>query len=334
MTIKNGSKAFRKEIERQWGEYVGSTNKTWVEYGDGARSRSIVDFKKGVVTIQVLAVKSGAVLPAVKKQLEDAVVRAIDSRGSSQTVPPSPSGRDEGVLSEPVLTNQIAGPDGTIVTPQNAADFAQHVADAAATQKSAAGDERFEKYTFSFPLVPDHLARRMAPFVTVVKKYCLEFDLNFAQVLALIHTESYFNPLARSASNAIGLMQLVPEQGGREAYRFVSNDAAAEVPPVSSLFDPETNIHLGCAYLYLLRTRDFGDVTNRECGMYCSIAGYNGGPACVAYAFTGDNKLPPAIRTINSMNDPDRVYLFLVRNLPAAETRQYLESVRFQDTVV
>jgi membrane-bound lytic murein transglycosylase C len=322
-------KAFKKQITREWGDYVESTDKAWVEYGDSTTSRSVVDFKKGVVTIEVLVGKARAALPVVKDKLEKAVEQAITSRGTTSPETLSPGGPKESVLAEPVLTNQVADRTGAIVSPQSAATFARQITDSVVPQESAAGDPRFEKYILSFPLVPDHLARRMAPFVTFVKKYCLQYDLNFAQVLAMIHTESYFNPMAHSASNAIGLMQLVPEKGAREAYQFVSSsaDAAAVTVAQESLFDPETNVHLGCAYLYLLKTRDFGDVTNKDCSMYCSIASYNGGPACVAYAFTGYNRMQPAIRTINSMNDGERVYLFLVRNLPSAETRQYLENV-------
>jgi len=320
-------KAFRKEVMRQWGDYVGSTPATWVEYGKAEKTRSIVDFKKGIVTVQVLVRKGAAMLPVAKKQLEAAVEKIVASRGTASPAPASADASVEPVLPQPVLTNQVVDASGVTVTANNATSFAQQVVGETEPEKAAAGDGTEEKYTLSFPLVPDHLARRMAPFVPLVKKYCATYDLKTSQVLAMIHTESYFNPMAASSSNAIGLMQLVPQKGAAEAYQFVTNDASFSVVPRESLFDPETNIRLGCAYLYLLKTRDFGDVTNKDCGMYCSIAGYNGGPACVAYAFTGDSKLPRAIRSINSMNDADKVYLFLVRNLPSAETRQYLENV-------
>jgi membrane-bound lytic murein transglycosylase C len=325
---KKQFEAFKRKITLEWGEYIGSTDKTWVEYADSTRSRSLVDFKKGVVTIEVLVRKAEAVLPVVKRKLEKAVERTIESRGSIRAVSSTGSAPNDDILTEPVLTNQVVDTNGAVVSPQNADAFAKQIVEKSEPEKAVAGEANTEKYTLSFPLAPDHLARRMAPFVPVVKKYCVTYDLNLAQVLAMIHTESYFNPMARSASNAIGLMQLVPEKGARDAYRFVSSEGVtAAAVPQESLFDPETNIHLGCAYLYILKTRDFGDVTNKDCGMYCSIAGYNGGPASVAYAFTGEYKMPPAIRTINSMNDADKVYVFLVHNLPSMETRQYLENV-------
>lgn len=94
------------------------------------------------------------------------------------------------------------------------------------------------------------LVRRLAP------SYGLDPDL----VLAVIETESNFNPNARSPKNAQGLMQLIPAT----AARFGVEDA----------WDPEQNIRGGMAYLsWLLKYFD-GDVK-------LALAGYNAGEGAV-----------------------------------------------------
>jgi membrane-bound lytic murein transglycosylase C len=321
---ENQFNAFKKKIARQWGNYRGSSNKTWVEYADNARSRSVVDFKNGIVTVEVLEPKTEVRVAVVKKSLRDAVERVITSPGDLLDGLSQKSGTES---PSAVLTNQVSDSSGIPVSQRNVASFANHIVEAHPLKKADMADSGVVSYSLSFPLVPDHLVRRMTPFIPVVRKYCLVYDLDAAQVLAIIHTESYFNPVAYSTSHAVGLMQLVPEKGARDALKFISNSTEVNIPTLESLFDPEINIHLGCAYLYLLKTRDFGEVTNKDCGMYCSIASYNGGPACIANAFTGGNFLPPAIRAINSLNNPSRVYQFLIGNLPALETRRYLEEV-------
>jgi len=45
---------YKKEIEQQWDEFIGSTKKEWVDYGNNQSSRSIVDFEKGEVTLEVI----------------------------------------------------------------------------------------------------------------------------------------------------------------------------------------------------------------------------------------------------------------------------------------
>ena len=94
------------------------------------------------------------------------------------------------------------------------------------------------------------LVRALAP------RYQLDPDL----VLALIETESNFNPRALSPKNAQGLMQLIPAT----AERFGVQDA----------WDPEQNLRGGMAYLRWLLARFKGDVQ-------LALAGYNAGEGAV-----------------------------------------------------
>jgi membrane-bound lytic murein transglycosylase C len=144
-------------------------------------------------------------------------------------------------------------------------------------------------------------------------------------VLATIHTESCFNPVARSNRNAIGLMQLVPHTAGVDAYRAVYGKNV--VPTAAYLYNPEQNIELGCAYIYLLKHRYFREVRDADSRLYCTIAAYNTGPGNVAYAFTGRRAMRAATRMINTMKDAKSVYDHMIGSLPFAETRHYLAFV-------
>jgi membrane-bound lytic murein transglycosylase C len=145
-----------------------------------------------------------------------------------------------------------------------------------------------------------------------------------ALVLAMMQTESNFNPRARSSASAMGLMQLVPTSGGREAYRFVYG--RDRIPTARELYDPDTNIALGVGYLHLLMYEHFGDVRDPESRLYCTIAGYHTGPSNVARAFVGRRDVEAAVARVNQMS-PDAVKQRLLRRLPYRSTRVYLETV-------
>ncbi len=88
-------------------------------------------------------------------------------------------------------------------------------------------------------------------------------------VMALILQESYYNPRARSAVGATGLMQIMPATGkeiGKKIHGFFS---------VTRLEDPKTNIELGTYYLSTL-VRLFGN------NAYLAVASYNAGQGNVA----------------------------------------------------
>jgi soluble lytic murein transglycosylase-like protein len=100
---------------------------------------------------------------------------------------------------------------------------------------------------------------RLALGRTIVK-LAGEFQLDPRLVFAVLRTESNFDPLARSAKNAQGLMQLIPETAERFAVR--------------NAFDPQENLRGGMRYLRWLLSYFKGDVV-------LALAGYNAGEGAV-----------------------------------------------------
>jgi soluble lytic murein transglycosylase len=151
-------------------------------------------------------------------------------------------------------------------------------------------------YTLRFPLHHDQTIRREAA----------RNALDPAWVAAEIRAESVFNPIARSGANAMGLMQLVPETGMAVARRLGLpwNGAA-------SLYDPDTNITIGTAYLRQLLDRVGGQP-------YFAIAGYNAGPAPLA-----------RWQAQRPGMDPD----FWIETISYKETREYVARVLAFSTI-
>lgn len=96
--------------------------------------------------------------------------------------------------------------------------------------------------------------------VSYVKLVAPEYQLAPALVLAVMATESNFDPLAESPKRAQGLMQLLPETGARFG--------------VLRLRDPSQNIRGGMAYLRWLLAYFEGDVM-------LAVAAYNAGEKAV-----------------------------------------------------
>lgn len=114
-------------------------------------------------------------------------------------------------------------------------------------------------YTLRFPLHHDATIRREA------KKNALDP----AWIAAEIRAESIFNPAARSPANARGLMQVLPGTGAAVASRQgIAYDGAP------SLYDADTNIAIGTAYLR--------ELLDKYGAPYVTIAAYNAGPTPTA----------------------------------------------------
>lgn len=175
-----------------------------------------------------------------------------------------------------------------------------------------------------FQLVRNLIEGRARQYHPIVLAHAQKFNLDPALIMAMIHTESAFNPKARSPASAYGLMQLVPHTAGREAYQRVYGQRRELTPQY--LFDPHNNIELGTAYLHILKNSYLRSITDPLSRTYCAVAAYHAGPSNVWKAFIGEPLIKEAIPAINRLTPAD-VYQRLVQALPSTESRNYLRDV-------
>ena len=152
---------------------------------------------------------------------------------------------------------------------------------------------------------------RAAVFDDLILEHANAHALSPDFVKAVIQSESAFNPRARSAKGAMGLMQLMPQ-------------TAAEYH-VLDAYSPAENIRAGVAYLKTLMTRFDNDVS-------LALAAYNAGPGAVEkYGRT----VPPYKETrnyvariksntdaVHAVNSPTAIYR-IVRVVDGHETVSY-----------
>lgn len=319
--------AYRLEIVGKWGEVVPTTRKDWVEYAEDKESLSAVDFEKGEAVVAVLVEEDAGEPESVSMdRLESAVRNLVVDRGKTMDYPvaeqaPQPLG------DRPVLENQLTDDAGQPVTADNSARFAREVVAGNQVRRtrieSKDGISRV-KLDVTIPLVPRHLRVRAERFLDPVREYSAKYNLDARVVLAMIHTESYFNPKAKSHIPAFGLMQLVPRYGAKDAYKFVHGQEKLLSP--NYLYDPAQNVELGCAYLHLVMNLYLKGIEDPQSRLYCAIAAYNTGAGNVSRAFTGDRKISSAAWKINAMT-PDGVLAKLKQDLPFKETRDYITRI-------
>ncbi len=126
------------------------------------------------------------------------------------------------------------------------------------------------------------------------------YQVEKALLLTFMRQESGFNPNARSAAGAMGLMQLMPATA--QAMTRGNKQLG------SSSLDPTVNITLGQRYLeHLMETDHIGD------NLVYLMAAYNAGPGSV------QNWL----RTARAEQDP----LLFIESIPFDQTRDYVVNV-------
>ena len=337
--IAQAYRQYKKKVAKVWGrEAIVPDAKRDVTYRDNLRERSIIDFSKGMVKVEVV------LPPAHAENREKAVERLGQAIG--QTLAQGPDERSIVEIAkhpEPpptpsiaVLADLIANDDGTPFAPRELEDFMAEKAQELKMHalKGQDGQRRVVVST-QFKMVPDHIRVRAEKFSDSVERYAREHDIPAPVIYAIIETESSFNPRARSPIPAFGLMQLVPSRAARDAYKFLH--AKDRVVNERYLYVADKNIELGTTYLHILYHRYFKKIKDPESRQWAAIAAYNAGARNVIKAFAGKYRKSKfgssfawkryAFDKINKMT-PSQVYKHLRRRMPAGETRRYIKKVR------
>ncbi len=134
------------------------------------------------------------------------------------------------------------------------------------------------------------------PYRNFVERTSERYSVESALIYAIMRQESLFDPYAVSVANARGLMQVIDSTA-----QYV---ARKEGIKIRNIYDPETNIMLGTAYLRYLLDRWNGDLVK-------AIASYNAGPT-----------------RVNGWVQHEDQYLF-IETIPIRETRDYVKRVLY-----
>jgi len=311
----------RTNVQKRWGQNDAKVAErtVYVKYTDGYKSRVVTDFDHGSLTVETVDDKDP------HGSLKTAIVAALLTTNDPATVDLF-SDKDVALESDrkPYLYGLVHDNQGkSIRTHAQAEAFAKYLLAQKIETRPVTADQGAKTALFvKISMVKNYEAKGAEHYRASAEKYAAIYHVSPSLVLAIMRTESNFNPFAVSSAPAYGLMQLVPTSAGRAALK--RTQGVDDTPTADYLFDPEHNIELGTAYLSVLSDTEFHAVENQESRDYCVIAAYNTGPHNVTKTFAANRT--EALKDINQMDSPT-VFERLRTNLPYEETRQYVVKV-------
>ncbi|HEA25830.1 MAG TPA: DUF3393 domain-containing protein [Ectothiorhodospiraceae bacterium] len=307
------------DIRVVWGnrEIITPSNKRYVKYTENYKSRAIVHFDKGLVTVETLDQKQS------QQSLQRAIVSTLLTPDDPRAVDLY-SAKKIKLSGRPYLHGLIEDQKGrTVDGPKTAESYAKYLLSnryKTRTVKTAKGSEKV--HYVQFKMVSDYQNRQAQNYKSDVVKYSKRFGVSKSLIFAIMKTESAFNPFAVSSAPAYGLMQIVPSTAGIDSYEFVKG--YKHTPSKEYLFNSHQNIELGTAYLHIVDSRYLKKITDPVKREYATIAAYNGGAGNVFNTFSKDRNKAAAI--INRLSASE-VYRKLRDEHPRSETRRYLTKV-------
>ena len=324
---------YTNEITQQWGEFLDPGPKTWVSYAQNNQVRRVADFEQGHAEVSLL-LREGDTTDDVDQQVRTAIYQWLNSTEADAYQADQLSRRiEQRLLENPSIVKTAQPSEQRVFALEDlsAMHFEQPSYIKVSRQNNAPVQWEITKtmngekamVTASF-VIPHSVHKKAKRFSDEVTAAAVRERLPPELILAVIETESSFNPMARSHIPAYGLMQIVPRSAGKDASRYLYGESKLLAP--SYLYKIDKNIGVGSAYLHLLYYRYMRKVTDPVSRLYCVIAAYNTGASNVGAAFTGKKSFSGAVETINSMTQ-EEVYQMLVNELAYEETKKYLIKV-------
>jgi membrane-bound lytic murein transglycosylase C len=309
------SRKLKKKLLQKWDTQEISTNKKWVGYSADLQQKQVIDFEHNSIFLETITTSEKKALKQLpimlndifNKTINDIVVNDIIEKDLPLEKNISKKNKKIKLLDE--LTKQDQDKLYTQLknTPLTIVQYKDHTI-----------------YKVKLELPKKHIIKRAKRYEKDVLKYSKKYKISPSLIYAIIHSESDFNPVARSFTPAYGLMQIVPRTAGVDAYKFIYKKK--RILSSSYLYNTSNNIKLGSAYLHILYYIYFKNIKDKKSRLYCTIAAYNSGAGNVAKSFLKSTNVKRATKIINQLK-PQIVYKKLMKNLPFLETKQYLKKV-------
>lgn len=329
---REAESTFLKEVTKKWHDPNLPSTKVWIQYTDDLNSRTTVDFESGEVIVELLnnnnneqaiefaneQVKALSNETIAKTLSKDPIYLAVNHTLNTQNKSSTELRSKEGVKHvQPFLHEPFS-----VIAQQTL--LSKKAVNEALDDKGPELIRQKGRVKLSYKLSASTLSDQAKRFLPEVQFQAARYNLKPALLLAIIHTESSFNPLARSSIPAFGLMQIVPVSAGKDVSKFLQGQSRLLSP--NYLYQADNNVEAGSTYIYILSNRYFKDVRDEASRRFMTIAAYNTGPGNVAKTLSGSKSLSKATAAANAMSSSD-IYTFMITNLPAQETRNYLQKV-------
>ncbi len=330
---------YKYQVSKIWGDKntITPNSKNWVSFQGDLNHRSIVDFEKGTVDIEIAIPSDQSISDTeAKKQLQDTITKTLKLGRDNRSVidiAKNPVSQSTGPA---ILKGQIANQNGQQINQRDYSRLATQITKHIKKKRIKGNDGQARTiYKAQLKLIPDHIEKRAVKYKADIELNAEQQKIPAALVFAIMETESMFNPTARSPVPAFGLMQLVPTSGARDAYRHLYKKD--RVVSDTYLYKPINNIRLGTAYINRLYYVYLKGIKNLQSRQWATIAAYNTGAGNVFRAFAGKYKKSrfgsrkkwkrAALYEINKMTS-DQVYNHLRKQLIFKEARHYVKKVR------
>ncbi len=278
-------------------------------YSQAEQESTYVDFKRGVILVE----------SQTKQRLKESIIQVLLTQIDPSVID-AKTAQDFGLINskqKPFFWGQVRDRDGQPIEFQwRASRYADYLVTQSRRQNN--------RYQVAIKMVSNHTQLAGNKYINFVRQSARTHGVKTDLMMAIMETESSFNPLARSRSNALGLMQIKANTAGRDYFSLIKG--YKHTPSSAYLYDPQKNIEVAAGYLRILSNRYLKGINDPIKLEYAVISSYNGGTGNLFKSLNPSGNKKQALARINKMTRQE-FYWFLTNRHIRGESRNYLKKV-------
>jgi len=302
---------YKKDVSNYWKDLLVTSKHTYVVYSNNFKQRSIINYKKSTITIQVIA----SDIKIAQKLISSRYKNLFELTNQ------------KAFRNELVLRNTYKKLNIIFDTPLNNEPLIGNFLSTKYKEKvlqEALLEEYKEKiyknnkyYTSSYKLPSNFKYKLEKRYLNSIQQYEQLYNLPKNILYSMVKIKTSFNPYALSLDARFGLL-LISNKIGTDAYYKLYKDK--RLLDATYLYKFENNIKIGATYFSILFNDKFKNITNNTTKMYFSILAYEHGLKNTLELF--DNN----IENINKLSSP-LVYRKILKKLKNRNLRIYFSKV-------
>ena len=310
-TFKESLTKYKEDVSKYWKSVLITSKYSYVVYSNNFKQRSIINYKKSSITIQVIATDIKIAQNLISTRYNNLFELT----------------NQEAFRNELILRNTYKKLNIIFDTPLNNELLISNLLSTKYKEKvlqEAVLEEYKEKiyknnkyYTSSYKLPSDFKYKLEKRYLKTIQQYEKLYNLPKNILYSMIKIKTSFNPYALNSDARFGLL-LISNQIGTDAYYELYKDK--RLLDAAYLYKFKNNIKIGATYFSILFNDKFKNITNNTTKMYFSILAYEHGLKNTLELF--DNN----IENINKLSAP-LVYRKILKKLKNRNLRIYFSKV-------
>jgi membrane-bound lytic murein transglycosylase C len=265
-SYKNSLKKYKSYISKYWQDILITSKHTFVYYSNNFKQRSIINYKKSTITIEVITKDSKLAQIQIVKRYKKLFELTHQEAFRNELILRNTYRNLNIIYDTPIDNDLLIGEfvddkyKQNIILKSSLEEY----------QENIYKDYKYFSSTYKLP--KDFKSKNENRYINIIKKHAKISKIPYKVYYAMIKIKTSFNPYALTSDARFSLMLVDPKEKGLKAYYKLYKDK--RILDASYLYNIENNLLIASTYFSILYYDEFKNIQDNKSKLYLSILAY------------------------------------------------------------